>query len=78
MWTEQDRTDAMVWLLEDDDRLPCGHSKSEAMHPDNEDRYEVHRLVCHACRAVHQDRNRLEDSDSAQFMYFVAKLEGGG
>lgn len=65
----------MVWLQEDDDKLPCGHSKSEALHPDNEDAYEVRRLQCHACFAVYSDVDTLSDSRSARYMYFVPQLE---
>jgi len=47
------------------------------MHPDNEDRFKVKRFVCHACRAVHEDRSRLENWESNQFMFFIPYLEGG-
>lgn len=64
-----------MWQAIEDDRLPCGHSRSEALHPDNEDAYEVRRLVCHACRAIHHDIDTLSEPKAAQFMYFVPQLE---
>lgn len=64
--------------MEDEEKCPrCGTPRHEGMHPDNEDRFEVKRFVCHACRAVHEDRSRLENWESNQFMFFIPYLEGG-
>lgn len=45
------------------------------MHPENEDRYTVRRLVCHACRAVNTDIDKLTDPAVTRFMYFVPVLD---
>lgn len=76
MWSDQDRIDALVWQTIDDDRCPkCGQPRHESMHPANQWAYEVHRLVCHACKAVDDDIDKLSDPKSVRFMYFVPELE---
>lgn len=80
MWTEQDRVDALVWQAEEDDKLPCGHDKDEAFDPDNDPDlpggYEVRRLQCHACKAIHNDVATLENRSSTDFLYFIPTLGG--
>src|SRR5690606_23630562 len=75
LWSDQDRIDALVWQAEEDEKLPCGHDRATALDPDNEDAFEVRRIQCHACKAIHDDVSKLEDVASTRFMFFIPQLE---
>lgn len=70
-----------MWQAEDDEKLPCGHDRREALDPDNDPDlpggYTVRRIACHACRAIHQERGSLIDPGSASWLFFIPTLEGG-
>lgn len=80
LWTDSDRIDALVWQeVDDEPKCPgCNQPVSESFHPENEDHYEVRRMVCHSCRAKAQAEEKLENPDSRRWMFFIPELDEGG
>lgn len=64
-WTEKDRAYALAWAAEERERHTCGRPLSESMAKENQYKYEVEPVRCHACAARERAAQQYQDAEGA-------------
>lgn len=63
-FTDDDRNYALAWQHRENERCgECGHPLTETTHPDSEDQYTGHAVVCFACQAKEHVVNAVDSRE---------------
>lgn len=79
-WTEEDRVHALAWAAEERERHTCGRPLTESMARENQYKYEVEPIRCHACKAREDaaaQYAKREGADTAGLMFRFTRTPAG-
>lgn len=79
LWTAEDRAWSIALLEYEADLCSgCGQPRSQSMDAENEFRFQPTVLVCHGCRAVAKESERLAESKmNTKGLMIGAHMKGG-